>query len=98
MPIYEYCCQDPKCANQIEVLQKISDAPLLECDLCKKPSLQRCISAPRVRFSGGGYYETDEKPKAKQRHIATGDNHQPKADISKETPKSNSKVTAETTG
>ena len=32
MPIYEYQCQ--KCGNELEALQKISDAPLTDCPEC----------------------------------------------------------------
>ena len=34
MPIYEFQCQS--CGNQVEVLQKISDDPLKDCDACGK--------------------------------------------------------------
>ena len=32
MPIYEYKCE--KCKEVVEVLQKISDDPLTECEKC----------------------------------------------------------------
>lgn len=69
MPIYAYRCLE--CSHQIEALQRASDAPLTTCPCCQKESLSKEITAPRVRLSGSGYYETDEKPKEKQRHIAT---------------------------
>ena len=69
MPIYQYRCQ--KCLKMIEVIQKISDAPLKDCEQChSQNTLEKCITASRFRLSGGGYYETDEKPKEKQRYIA----------------------------
>ncbi|MFI4955034.1 MAG: FmdB family zinc ribbon protein, partial [Gammaproteobacteria bacterium] len=37
MPIYEYECQF--CGKHIDELQKISDAPLVECPACGKPGL-----------------------------------------------------------
>ena len=59
MPIYEYQCQ--ACGHQLEVLQKISDAPLKKCPECGKPKLQKLLSAPSFRLKGGGWYETDFK-------------------------------------
>lgn len=59
MPIYEYQCQD--CGEQLEVLQKISDAPLEKCPACGKPTLKKKVSAAAFRLKGGGWYETDFK-------------------------------------
>ena len=59
MPIYEYQCQ--ACGHQLEVLQKVSDAPLKKCPECGKPKLQKLMSAPSFRLKGGGWYETDFK-------------------------------------
>ncbi len=59
MPIYEYQCQ--KCGSQLEALQKISDAPLVDCPECGSPSLKKKISAAAFRLKGGGWYETDFK-------------------------------------
>lgn len=69
MPIYQYRCQE--CGHEKEVLQKLSDPLLTDCDQClKKHCLEKCVTAPRFRLNGSGYYETDEKPKAKQRYLA----------------------------
>ena len=59
MPIYEYQCT--ACDKEIEVLQKISDAPLQECPACGEPALKKKISAAAFRLKGGGWYETDFK-------------------------------------
>ena len=32
MPVYEYQCE--KCKEVVEVLQKVSDEPLTECEKC----------------------------------------------------------------
>ncbi len=64
MPIYEYQCSE--CAHQQEALQKISDAPLVECPACGKPSLKKLVSAAGFRLKGGGWYETDFKTGSKQ--------------------------------
>lgn len=59
MPFYEYQCS--ACQHHVEVLQKISDAPLRKCPECGKSTLKRLISAPVFRLKGGGWYETDFK-------------------------------------
>jgi putative FmdB family regulatory protein len=59
MPFYEYQCS--ACQHHVEVLQKISDAPLRKCPDCGKSALKRLISAPVFRLKGGGWYETDFK-------------------------------------
>lgn len=69
MPIYEYQCA--ACGHRLEAIQKISDAPLSECPECHQASLQKLVSAPSFRLSGGGWYETDFKSdKEKKRNLA----------------------------
>lgn len=72
MPFYEYQCS--ACQNHVEVLQKISDAPLRKCPKCGKQALKRLISAPVFRLKGGGWYETDFKSEGEQkRNLAGGE-------------------------
>ena len=59
MPIYEYQCD--ACGHGLEALQKLSDAPLVDCPSCAKPALKKQISAAGFRLKGGGWYETDFK-------------------------------------
>ncbi len=59
MPIYEFQCQS--CGNQVEVLQKISDDPLTDCEACGKSEMKKMVSAAAFRLSGSGWYETDFK-------------------------------------
>jgi len=59
MPFYEYQCQ--ACGAQVEVMQKITDAPLKKCPECGKSRLVKLVSAPVFRLKGGGWYETDFK-------------------------------------
>lgn len=59
MPIYEYECG--KCQHRLETLQKISDAPLLQCPICHEDALKKLVSASVFRLKGGGWYETDFK-------------------------------------
>ncbi len=67
MPIYAYACQN--CQHTLDALQKVADAPLLDCPSCGEPRLKRLLSAPRFRLKGSGWYETDFK-KDKQRNLA----------------------------
>ena len=66
MPIYGYVCRN--CEHMLDVLQKISDDPLVDCPECGEPQLKRQLSAPRFRLKGSGWYETDFK-KDKQRNL-----------------------------
>ena len=64
MPIYEYVCDN--CEHSVEVIQKMSDAPLTECPECGEPALKKKISAAGFRLKGGGWYETDFKNGSKK--------------------------------
>lgn len=70
MPIYEYACT--ACGHQLDALQKLSDAPLVDCPACGAAQLKRQMSAPSFRLKGGGWYETDFK-NDKRRNIAESD-------------------------
>lgn len=67
MPIYAYTCKN--CEHNLDALQKMADAPLVDCPSCGEPALKRLLSAPRFRLKGQGWYETDFK-KDNQRNIA----------------------------
>lgn len=56
MPIYEYVCE--KCGSQIEVMQKLSDAPLKRCAKCRG-KLEKIISRASFQLKGSGWYVTD---------------------------------------
>lgn len=69
MPFYEYECKS--CKFYTEVMQKISDPPLVKCPSCGKRTLQKLISAPVFRLKGSGWYETDFKSdKEDKRNLA----------------------------
>lgn len=57
MPIYAYRCQS--CDACVDVLQKMSDAPLLVCQACGQPSLVKQITAAGFQLKGSGWYVTD---------------------------------------
>jgi putative FmdB family regulatory protein len=79
MPFYEYQCQ--ACGAQVEVLQKISDAPLKKCPECGKSRLQKLVSAPLFRLAGGGWYETDFKTdKDRKRNLVDAEKGESKAE------------------
>jgi putative FmdB family regulatory protein len=59
MPIYEYQCQ--ACGEQLDKLQKMSDAPLATCPACNKETLKKKTSASGFRLIGKGWYATDFK-------------------------------------
>ena len=63
MPIYEYKCS--ACGHQLEVIQRISDAPKRDCPSCGAASLEKQISRVGFQLKGTGWYETDFKHKGK---------------------------------
>jgi putative FmdB family regulatory protein len=56
MPIYEYSCK--KCGAHLEVMQKISDAPLARHAKCGG-KLEKEWSRSGIQFKGAGWYVTD---------------------------------------
>jgi putative FmdB family regulatory protein len=56
MPIYEYKCKN--CDNHFEIMQKISEDPLKECEKCGG-ELEKQWSLSGFQFKGGGWYVTD---------------------------------------
>lgn len=59
MPIYQYACEN--CGHQMEALQRMSDAVLVDCPECNEPSLTKQVTAAAFRLKGTGWYETDFK-------------------------------------
>ncbi|HSG96419.1 MAG TPA: zinc ribbon domain-containing protein [Woeseiaceae bacterium] len=75
MPIYEYICKS--CEHTFDALQKISDAPLVDCPDCGEASLQKALSAPKFRLKGSGWYETDFKTGGKRNLHASDSDTKP---------------------
>jgi len=71
MPIYEYQCQG--CEHEFETIQKMSEAPLIQCPSCGKDLLRKKISAVAFRLKGGGWYETDFKSGDKKNVASSSD-------------------------
>ena len=97
MPIYEYVCTE--CDHLHEAIQKISDAPLIDCPACAKPALKKMVSAPRFRLSGSGWYETDFKSSNQKNLADSGDKKSEtpkKADSDSKSKSSSTKPKTET--
>jgi putative FmdB family regulatory protein len=58
MPTYQYRCTE--CSEELEAVQKFSDAPLTECPNCGGP-LRKVFNAVGVVFKGTGFYRTDSR-------------------------------------
>ncbi len=61
MPVYEYECT--KCGHHTEILQKISDTPVTQCELCKG-GMKKLISMNTFHLKGTGWYVTDYASKS----------------------------------
>lgn len=63
MPTYDYHCR--QCGHQLELFQKISDAPEKICPQCGHETLQRGPGGGvGLSFSGPGFYINDYAPGA----------------------------------
>ena len=56
MPIYEYACTS--CGKNFENMQRITEAPLTECPLCKG-KVKKLVSNCSFQLKGTGWYVTD---------------------------------------
>ena len=91
MPFYEYECQS--CKHYLEVMQKITEAPLTKCPSCGRKTLIKLISAPVFRLKGSGWYETDFKSdQESKRNIAAAEREESKPAASAEGEKSPAKA------
>jgi putative FmdB family regulatory protein len=57
MPIYAYRCA--ACGHAKDVLQKLSDAPLVDCPACGAPRFEKQVTAAGFQLKGSGWYATD---------------------------------------
>jgi putative FmdB family regulatory protein len=64
VPIYEYECES--CHRRTEVMQKVNDPPLDQCEHCGG-KLRKLLSAPGIQFKGSGWYVTDYSSKLKSK-------------------------------
>jgi putative FmdB family regulatory protein len=93
MPFYEYECQS--CKFYLEVLQKVSDAPVKKCPSCGKSTMKKLVSAPVFRLKGSGWYETDFKSdKENKRNLAV--DKEPESSSEESKPSSGAKAASAT--
>jgi putative FmdB family regulatory protein len=97
MPIYEYKCKN---GHVFDVIQKMTDEPLRECQECGAPA-SRVLSAPAIHFKGSGFHNTDygtRKSGAGNGGSSEGgsDSSSSKPDSGKSESKSDSKPAAST--
>ena len=65
MPIYEYRCEN---GHLFDVTQKMTDAPLTECQECGAPVV-KVLHSPAVHFKGSGFYNTDYGTSKRKREL-----------------------------
>jgi len=70
MPIYQYHCRN--CGANIEKMQSVSAAPLVECPECHHPTLQKVLQPAGIIFKGSGWYVTDSR-KSSASSVSSGD-------------------------
>jgi putative FmdB family regulatory protein len=58
LPTYGYRC--PKCANEFDVLQRMTDPSGAACPKCGSPA-QRLFFPASIVFKGSGFYATDNR-------------------------------------
>lgn len=89
MPIYEYVCR--ACGEELEKLQRMSDAPLTDCPACGEAELAKKVSAAGFRLKGSGWYETDFKSGGKKKNLVGDSKSETKAESKSSETKSDSK-------
>ena len=91
MPIYEYYCG--KCAEKLEVIQKISDKPLEICPRCEHESLKKIASMSAFHLKGGGWFKDGYgKSEAKPAEKLNNNKVTSESNTAKETKKDTSKA------
>jgi putative FmdB family regulatory protein len=102
MPIYEYKCEN---GHVFDVIQKMSDEPLRECEECGAPA-SRVLTPPAIHFKGSGFHNTDYGTKrgggnggsesGGEKSSDSGGSSESKSDSGKSESKSDSKPAAST--
>lgn len=102
MPIYEYKCEN---GHVFEVIQKMTDEPLRECEECGAPA-SRVLTPPAIHFKGSGFHNTDYGTKrgggnggsesSSDKSSDSGSSSESKSSSGKSGSKSDSKPTAST--
>jgi putative FmdB family regulatory protein len=58
VPTYQYTCTE--CGDQVEAVQKFTDAPLTVCTACGG-RLRKVFFPAGIVFKGSGFYRTDSR-------------------------------------
>ena len=96
MPIYEYECE--KCGHHMEAIQKISDPPVSECEVCNS-GVKKLISQSTFHLKGTGWYVTDYASKSPGVSAAAkGDSSESVKSEGSSSEKSEAKVSAASSG
>ena len=74
MPTYEYACR--ACGHVFEIVQKMSDDPLVICPECGG-ELRKVFAPPAIAFKGSGFYATDHGKQAKPAKADGGETKDP---------------------
>jgi putative FmdB family regulatory protein len=96
MPVYEYECSK---GHQFEVEQRISEAPLTRCRVCRAKA-RRLISRTSFILKGGGWYSDgygSGKGKSEPSSSSTSSDGGASGDKKSETRKTESKQDSSTT-
>src|SRR5215212_6846618 len=93
MPIYEYSCK--KCGAHLEVMQKISDAPLARHAKCGG-KLEKEWSRTGFQFKGSGWYVTDYAGKKSDASESKESKAESESKVESKEKKSESSETKET--
>jgi putative FmdB family regulatory protein len=89
VPIYEYKCEN---GHVFDVIQKMVDDPLTECQECGAPAV-RVLHSPAVHFKGSGFYNTDYGKKKKGGAGADGSKESKGSDSSSDSGSTSSEST-----
>jgi putative FmdB family regulatory protein len=73
MPIYEYKCEN---GHVFDVIQKMSDEPLRECQECGAPA-ERVLHPVAIHFKGSGFHNTDYGKKKAPANGSSSDDSKP---------------------
>jgi putative FmdB family regulatory protein len=87
VPIYEYKCEN---GHVFDVIQKMVDEPLTECQECGAPAV-RVLHSPAVHFKGSGFYNTDYGKKKGGGNGSGDGSKEPKTESSSDSGSSESK-------
>lgn len=71
MPIYAYRCSNMDCQHSQDFLRKMSDPPLLVCNVCLQNTFVKQLTSAGFALKGTGWYATDFREKSTQSEKST---------------------------